>query len=209
MRSHSRRRPRPHVERVPLIGIAAPAKIGVTAFVMTWVAIAATAVADTPADTTKATGAGKSKAWNVDDPPGPSSEVQIDTDEGTWMSVDVSPDGREVVFDLLGDLYVVPITGGDAHTLTHGVAWDEQPRYSPDGKRSAFTSDRGGGDNIGVMNRDGTDPKAVTTEKFRLLNSPTWTPDGEYIAARKHFTSTRSAGAGEIWLFHRAGGGGL
>jgi Tol biopolymer transport system component/imidazolonepropionase-like amidohydrolase len=177
-------------------------------------ATAAVAAAQPAPDTTKSTakpaaGIAKPKTWSVDDPPGPSSEARIDTDAGTWMSVDVSPDGREVAFDLLGDLYVVPIGGGDARSLTHGVAWDQQARYSPDGKRIAFTSDRGGGDNIWVMQRDGSDPKAITTEKFRLLNSPVWTPDGEYIAARKHFTSTRSAGAGEIWLYHRSGGGGL
>ncbi|HLE85256.1 MAG TPA: amidohydrolase family protein, partial [Thermoanaerobaculia bacterium] len=52
-------------------------------------------------------------------------------------------------------------------------------------------------------------PKAVTEEEFRLLNSPAWSPDGELLAGRKHFTSTRSLGAGEIWLYHRSGGGGL
>ena len=147
--------------------------------------------------------------WDVTDPPGPRLEIPIDTDEGTWMSVDVSPDGREVVFDLLGDLYVIPIEGGDARALTSGFGWDMQPRYSPDGRFIAFTSDRAGGDNIWIMNRDGSDPKQVTEESFRLLNSPAWTPDSEFIAARKHFTSTRSLGAGEIWLYHRTGGDGL
>jgi Tol biopolymer transport system component len=73
------------------------------------------------------------------------------------MSLDVSPDGREVVFDLLGDLYVIPIEGGEARSLTSGFAWDMQPRYSPDGRFVAFTSDRAGGDNVWVMNRDGSD----------------------------------------------------
>jgi len=148
-------------------------------------------------------------AWDVTDPPGPRLEISIDTGEGTWMSVDVSPDGREIVFDLLGDLYVIPIEGGEAHPLTSGFAWDMQPRYSPDGRFIAFTSDRAGGDNIWIMNRDGSDPKQLTKESFRLLNSPVWTPDSEFIAARKHFTSTRSLGAGEIWLYHRTGGDGL
>ena len=76
------------------------------------------------------------------------------------MSLDVSPDGNEIVFDLLGDIYSLPIAGGEARALTSGVAWDMQPRYSPDGKRIAFTSDRAGGDNIWVMNRDGSNPDA-------------------------------------------------
>src|SRR5262249_57386297 len=70
--------------------------------------------------------------WNVDDPPGEHHDVKIDVRRGTWMSVDVSPDGKQIVFDLLGDLYVIPVGGGDAHALTHGLAWDEQPRWSPD-----------------------------------------------------------------------------
>jgi imidazolonepropionase-like amidohydrolase/Tol biopolymer transport system component len=142
-------------------------------------------------------------------PPGPARDVALDVDEGTWMNLDVSPDGQEIAFDLLGDIYLLPIAGGDAKALTNGHAWDMQPRFSPDGKRIAFTSDRGGGDNVWVMDRDGANAKAVTKETFRLLNSPAWTPDGEYIAARKHFTSRRSLGAGEIWLYHRAGGEGL
>ncbi len=147
--------------------------------------------------------------WDVSNPPGPMSEVAIDTDQGTWMNLDVSPQGDEIIFDLLGDLYRVAITGGEAQALTSGVAWDMQPRYSPDGRHIAFTSDRGGGDNIWIMRRDGSEPAAVTKESFRLLNSPAWSPDGQYIAARKHFTSQRSIGAGEIWLYHRAGGEGL
>ena len=89
------------------------------------------------------------------------------------------------------------------------MAWDMQPTFSPDGQFIAFTSDRGGGDNIWVMNRDGSGARAVTKEKFRLLNSPAWSPDGEYIIARKHFTSRRSLGAGEIWMYHRSGGQGV
>ncbi len=147
--------------------------------------------------------------WNVNAPNAPSTEASIDVTEGTWMSVDVSPRGDELVFDLLGDLYTLPITGGEARSLTRGVAWDMQPRYSPDGRFIAFTSDRGGGDNLWVMKRDGSEPQAVTQEKFRLLNSPAWSPDGQYLVGRKHFTSKRSLGAGEIWLYHRSGGEGV
>ena len=147
--------------------------------------------------------------WDVQNPPGPHHDARLDVTEGTWMSIDVSPDGQEIVFDLLGDIYVMPISGGEARAIASGVAWDMQPRYSPNGRQIAFTSDRGGGDNIWVMNRDGSDPKAVSTETFRLINQPEWTPDGEFIVGRKHFTSARSLGAGEMWLFHRSGGGGV
>jgi imidazolonepropionase-like amidohydrolase/Tol biopolymer transport system component len=147
--------------------------------------------------------------WDVNAPQGPSHDVKIDVTTGTWLSLDVSPDGKEVAFDLLGDLYVMPITGGEARPLTTGVAWDMQPRYSPNGRWIAFTSDRGGGDNIWVMDRDGSNMHAVTKETFRLLNQPNWTPDSEFIVARKHFTNTRSLGAGEMWLYHRSGGDGL
>ena len=151
----------------------------------------------------------KEEKWDVNNPPGPSTEVAIDVTEGTWMSLDVSPDGKEIAFDLLGDLYVMPIGGGEARALTQDIAWQMQPRFSPDGKTIAFTSDQGGGDNIWLMDRDGKNPRAVTKETFRLLNSPSWAPDGEYVVARKHFTAQRSLGAGEMWLYHRSGGDGL
>jgi len=148
--------------------------------------------------------------WNVNTPGlTGATEAPIDVTEGTWMSLDVSPRGDELVFDLLGDLYTLPINGGEAKALTQGVAWDMQPRYSPDGQSIAFTSDRGGGDNLWVMKRDGTNAQAVTAEKFRLLNSPAWSPDSQYLVGRKHFTSRRSLGAGEMWLYHRSGGEGV
>ncbi len=152
----------------------------------------------------KASGARPGK-WEVAARHGPGHDAPIDTRRGTWMSLDVSPDGREIAFDLLGDLYTIPISGGEARALTTGGAWDMQPRYSPNGREIAFTSDRGGGDNIWVMNRDGSAPRAITHETFRLLNQPDWSPDGNMIVARKHFTSARSLGAGEMWLYHRSG----
>lgn len=160
-------------------------------------------------DEARTDGEESTDAWDVDEPHGPTSTVEIDTTSGTWMSLDVSPDGTEIVFDLLGDLYTVPIEGGDATALTHGLAWDMQPTYGPDGTTIAFTSDRGGGDNLWVIDRDGSEPRQVTDESFRLLNSPAWTPDGDFLAGRKHYTGSRSLGAGEIWLYHRSGGSGL
>src|SRR3546814_3229025 len=125
------------------------------------------------------------------------------------MTLDVSPDGRTVAFDLLGDIYTIPITGGAATRIAAGIPYEAQPRFSPDGSKIAFTSDRGGGDNIWIMNADGSNRRQLTEEEFTLLNNPTWSPDGKYIAARKYFTTGRSLGTGEIWMYHLAGGKGV
>ena len=151
----------------------------------------------------------KDKKWDVSNPEGPYKEVAFTVNEGTWMNTDISPDGNEIVFDLLGDIYSIPAAGGEAKILRGGHAFEVQPRFSPDGKKILFTSDAGGGDNIWMMNRDGSNAAQVTKENFRLLNNATWSPDGEYIIARKHFTSGRSLGAGEMWMYHTSGGSGL
>ena len=147
--------------------------------------------------------------WDVNEIPGDAREISIDTRSGTWMSLDVSPDGSTIVFDLLGDLYTLPIEGGEAKSVHSGLSWSMQPRFSPDGREIAFTSDAGGGDNLWIMRADGSDPRQLTKEDFRLLNNPWWSPDGRYLAARKHYTTERSLGTGEIWLYHRNGGGGV
>ncbi|TMO72076.1 amidohydrolase [Pseudoalteromonas sp. S3785] len=147
--------------------------------------------------------------WLVDSPKGEFLDATISTEQGTWMNIDVSPDGNTLVFDLLGDIYTMTISGGEATKLTSDIAWQMQPRFSPDGKHIAFTSDQGGGDNIWIMDADGSNQHAVTDETFRLLNSPAWSPDGDYLVARKHFTASRSLGAGEVWLYHKAGGKGV
>ena len=89
------------------------------------------------------------------------------------------------------------------------MPFEVQPRFSPDGKWISFTSDAGGGDNIWIMKADGTEAKQITKESFRLLNNADWMPDGNFLIARKHFTSGRSLGAGEMWQYHISGGTGL
>lgn len=150
-------------------------------------------------------------SWDVNNPPGEFNwnKIEFTTDEGTWMNLDVSPDGKTIVFDMLGDIYTMPISGGQAKPLRTGVAWEVQPRFSPDGSKILFTSDAGGGDNVWVMGNAGEDAYQVTKEDFRLLNNACWTPDGQYIIARKHFTSGRSLGAGELWMYHSSGGSGI
>lgn len=150
----------------------------------------------------------KSK-WDVNKPEGPYKPFSFTVDEGTWMNCDVSPDGSTIAFDLLGDIYTLPITGGNARCIRSGLALEVQPRFSPDGQWILFTSDAGGGDNCWIMRTDGSKAKQITKENFRLLNNGVWSPDGEYIIARKHFTSRRSLGAGELWIYHKSGGDGL
>lgn len=152
----------------------------------------------------------ESPKWDVSAPPGMTvRQVPIAVEEGTWMNIDVSPDGQTIAFDLLGDIYTMPIAGGTPTRIAEGLAYETQPRFSPDGKRISFTSDRGGADNIWIMNRDGSDKRALTGENFRLMNQATWSPDGQFIAAKKHFTTQRSLGTGEVWLYHVSGGDGV
>ncbi len=153
----------------------------------------------------------KKDKWDVADP-GESFNYTthtFTTSEGTWMNLDVSPDGNQIVFDLLGDIYIMPFTGGRATPLQTGIPLQVQPKFSPDGSMISFTSDAGGGDNIWVMDANGENPRQVTKETFRLLNNSEWMPSGDYLVARKHFTSQRSAGAGEMWLYHVSGGSGI
>ena len=109
--------------------------------------------------------------------------IEFAAESGTWMSVDVAPDGRTILFDLLGDLYTVPIEGGDARCILPGLAFESQPRYSPDGKRIAFISDRSGGENVWVADADGAHPAPLTSTLDAKYVSPAWAPDGESILA--------------------------
>ncbi|MFZ5478015.1 MAG: amidohydrolase family protein [Myxococcota bacterium] len=144
-------------------------------------------------------------AWDVNAPHGPTHPVSLEVREGTWMSVTVH--GDRVVFDLLGDLWSLPLAGGEAIRLTTGVAWDTQPRFDPDGERLAFASDRGGNEQIWVMNADGTGARQVTDEDEARLTEPMW--DGDWIVARKRTVDTRSIGVTELWQYHLEGGKGF
>lgn len=138
-----------------------------------------------------------------------SKDIDYEVTEGTWMSLDVSPDGKTVAFDLVGDIYTMPVTGGTATLILGGAAYEMQPRFSPDGSRIAFASDRDGLTNVWTMDVNGRDLRQVSKEKEREVSNPAWTPDGQYLVNRKHFRNTRSLGAGEMWLYHSSGGNGL
>ncbi|MFW6201150.1 MAG: hypothetical protein ACOC8B_01110, partial [Gemmatimonadota bacterium] len=144
--------------------------------------------------------------WDVTRARGETREIEFTTDEGTWLSVDVSPDGRWVVFDLLGHIYRMPADGGEAEPLTQGsgVALNYHPRFSPDGDRIAFVSDRGGQNDLWVMDADGGDPRAVFEDRGVRVSTPAWTPDGRYIVVQR--TGEDASG---IWMYHVEGGTGV
>ncbi len=132
--------------------------------------------------------------------------VEFTTDEGTWISLDVSPDGKTIIFELLGDLYTLPIDGGEARLLMGGMAFDSQPRYSPDGSMIAFLSDREGSENVWIAKADGSEPKQLSKDPQGRFVSPSWTPDGEYVIVSRR---QQSIGASEIWMYHIKGGSGI
>lgn len=134
----------------------------------------------------------------------PARTIHIDTEEGTWLSPDLSPDGRDIVFELLGDLYTIDVRGGEARALTSGMAFDSQPVFSPDGRRIAFISDRSGAENIWIADADGTDPRQISLRNDNaVFASPAWSADGQAIYASR-FRSEYNAF--ELWRIGVASG---
>ena len=147
--------------------------------------------------------------WDVLSPPLDLKELTITTDETTWSSLDISPNGKQMVFDMLGDIFIVDAKGGDATALTQDFAWNIHPAISPDGSKIAFISDRDGLSNVWVMDINGENLKQITKESKHLIHAPKWSPDSQYIVVTKGIMSARSIPAGEIWLYHQSGGSGL
>ena len=157
-------------------------------------ALAPGAAAQTPTDSTRRT------APDTELPLIPTRPLRFTTDEGTWMSLDLAPDGRMIVFDLLGDIYTIPATGGKATRITSGSGFDGQPRFSPSGRSIVFVSDRSGSENLYLIDPDGKNLRPLTRGSNQAYISPDWTPDGEYVVVSR---------SGDLWLYHRNGGGGL
>ncbi len=133
-------------------------------------------------------------------------KIEFTTDEGTWLSLDVSPDGKTIVFELLGDIYALPIEGGQAKLISGGMAFDSQPKFSPDGQWIAFLSDRDGSENVWIMRPDGSDPMQLSKDPWSEFASPAWTPDSQYVLVSR---TGSSLGAFEIWMYHIRGGSGV
>ena len=136
----------------------------------------------------------------------PTRTISFTTDEGTWMSLDVSPDGKTIIFDLVGDLYSMPFRGGEAKRITSGIAFDSQPVFSPDGKMISFISDRGGSENLWVSDLDGSNPKQLTKSNNGQFASPVFSNDGNYVFISQTSWPARTF---EIWMYHVKGGSGI
>jgi Tol biopolymer transport system component len=132
--------------------------------------------------------------------------MSLTTNEGSWISLDVSPDGQTIVFDLLGDLYTMPFSGGNATPLTSGMAFDGQPRFSPDGTKVLFVSDRDGAENLWTISLDRADTNQVTTGKRHRYHGADWTPDGNYVVGSK---AVAAFGTAKLWMWHVDGGSGV
>ena len=133
-------------------------------------------------------------------------KIEFTTDEGTWMSLDVSSDGKTILFDLLGDLYTVPTSGGEAKRIMGGLSFESQPKFSPDGKKIVFISDSSGAENLWLADADGSNPKPLTKGRNTQFLSPSWTADGNYVIASK---STEGIGTLSVWMYHKDGGNGI
>lgn len=132
----------------------------------------------------------------------PKRSISFSTDTGTWISLDVSPDGKTIVFDLMGDIYSLPIAGGKAKRLTSGLAYDVHPKYSPDGKSIVFISDKSGSDNIWTMNLASKKQKQISKDKKHNFFSAEWTKDGDYIVGGKGRRNIK------FQIYHKEGGSG-
>ena len=147
--------------------------------------------------------------WDTTLARGDAYDLVFETSEGTWMSLDVSPSGEALVFDLLGHIYRLPVAGGRAVCLTQdsGVAVNYHPRWSPDGRTIVFVSDRGGQSNLWLMDADGANPRPVHEDPDSRVAAPAWLPDGRGIVVRRfELAPPRRSG---LYLFHPEGGTGV
>ena len=137
----------------------------------------------------------------------PTRTLAYDAHEGTWMQPDISPDGKTILFDLLGDIYALDAAGGTARPLLSGMAFERNPVFSPDGKQFAFISDRSGVTNLWIANVDGTGLKRLSHDtSVAIYSSPAWSPDGRFVTVSR---AVHAILAFELFMYDKDGGSGI
>ena len=145
----------------------------------------------------------KKEKSNKNLPIKPGRFYDLNTDTGSWMSLDVSPDGQTIVFDLLGDIYSIPISGGKAKRITKGMAFDSHPKYSPDGESIVYVSDKSGGNNVWIRDLSSNDSIQITKEKDNQTAFADWSKDGDYLIVSKGRRNLK------LHMYHKDGGSGV
>ena len=153
-------------------------------------------------NSTKKSDSTESKKATKELPLEPGRQLHLKTTEGTWLNLDVSPDGKQIAFDMMGDIYLLPIDGGKAKRITSSIAYETHPNFSPSGTHIAFTSDKSGSENAWIMNLETEEQTQITKDKDKYCQAAEWTPDGKYLIVAK------GGRALKMYLFHKDGGGG-
>ncbi|HEX2793592.1 MAG TPA: amidohydrolase family protein [Croceicoccus sp.] len=130
-------------------------------------------------------------------PLSPTRTIEFTVEEGTALQPDLSPDGRTIVFAMLGDIYTLPAKGAAARAITRGIALDTQPVFSRDGRWLAFLSDRSGAENVWVMRPDGSGARQVSFHAGDpIFTSPAWSADGRTLYVSRYWPDRN---AYELW----------
>lgn len=117
----------------------------------------------------------------------PARTLDYEVSSGTFMSLAISPDGKTILFDMLGEIYALPAAGGRAVPVATGMAFEVQPTFSPDGRWIAYVSDRSGGDNVWIARADGSGARRISADDDGAVRmSPEWSADGKSVYVSRH-----------------------